>query len=164
MSGPGEKLWGWKAIAARLGIAENTAIAYSRLCEDPLPVRMQRGSPWCHERYLDEWLARRSGGVMRDGSALERLDGWPAICHELFGADRATAFRWARLPHDRLPVIGIGGRQPWAYKAAIRDWKNRGDLPFQAHERADAEVFATSAAKRRANKARSPRRLRHKQH
>lgn len=160
----GPKLWGWKAIAARLGIAENTALAYSRLCEDPLPVRMQRGTPWCHERYLDEWLARRSGGVMRDGTALERLEGWPAICHELFGVDRKTAFRWARLPHDRLPVLGIGGRSPWAYKAAVRDWKNRGDLPFQAYAREEVEVVATCARKSRRNKPVRDRRLRHVPH
>jgi len=160
----GRKTRGWKAIAGRVGIAENTAVAYSRLCEDPLPVRVSRGAPWCYELFLDEWLARRSGGVMRDGTELERLEGWAAICRELFGVSRVVAFRWAKLPHDRLPVMGIGTREPWAYKAAIRDWKNRGDLPFQAHERIQSEVIATCVAKRRGNKAVQARRLRHKQH
>lgn len=126
-----------KCIAAHLGIAESTALAYSRLNEDPLPLRLRRGTLRAHRLHLDEWKQRRDGG-----EGLARYEGWQAICAALGGPNVDTAILWARLPHDRLPVQGMGTRKrtgrPWIYAAALRDWLYRHDLPVQATRRIHA--------------------------
>lgn len=143
----GHRIRGHKSLAAHINVGESAVVAYTRLPEDPLPIRVnvrhgneRRGEPWCWSVFLDEWVARRNGGVLADGTRLKVLQGWLEICALLGGIDPDTAQRWARLPHDRLPVYGIRGhlpsRQgPWAYESALRDWMMRGDLPYQAHDR-----------------------------
>lgn len=140
--GRGEKIKGWKAIAGRLGIHEDTARAYARLADDPLPIRSNthsRGEPWCWSLYLDEWKARRCGGILPDGTELDRVTGWPAICALFDNAPVDTVRRWSRRPHDPLPVIRRGRAVPWAYVAAIRDWRQRGDVPFVHHDGDETE-------------------------
>lgn len=125
MSTRGERIWGLKTIAARLRVAINTVLAWSRLAEDPLPVRVRRGAWWAWAGYLDEWIARRHG----EG---ERLEGAGEICARL-GCTPRTMWRWARAGSpDRLPVHGIGTRRPWAFAGAVRDWVHRMDAPVQA--------------------------------
>lgn len=138
----GEKIRGWKALAARLGISEDTARAYARLADDPLPIRTNTHShaePWCWSLYLDEWKARRCGGILPDGTELEIVVGWPAICFLFDNAPVDTVRRWSRRPHDPLPVIRRGRALPWAYAAAIRDWRQRGDVPFVHHDGEETE-------------------------
>jgi hypothetical protein len=135
----GVRIVGLKDISAHLGgIHPDTVAAYGRLAEDPLPIRTntRTGAIWCWSLFLDQWKARRCGGIMPDGSPLLRVDGWVDIGTALGGADRNTALRWAKRTHDRLPVYGIksgepGGSRPWAYLAAIRDWLARGDAPYR---------------------------------
>jgi len=119
-----------KCIAAHLGVTETTALAYSRLNEDPLPMRMRRGICWARKGCLDEWKCRRSGG---DG--LLRIRGWERICEALGKANKDTAIKWTKLEHDRLPVYGMGTTtrtgHPWIYASALRDWLDRHDLPIQ---------------------------------
>ncbi len=133
-----EYLTGEKTIAAELGVTVKTMIGYARLAEDPLPIRVRRGQPRIHSGHLAEWKRRREGG-----STLPKLRGGRAIRDALGEVDRATMERWARLPHDRLPVYGLGDKKhhgsPWAYESAVRDWLLRGDLPFQAHDRLEPE-------------------------
>jgi hypothetical protein len=136
----GPRLCGVKELAAHLGgLNPSTVIAYSRLAEDPLPLRIDRaGAVWCFSLFVDQWRARRCDGIMPDGTALARATGQDAICAELGGVDRDTSLRWAKRPQDRLPIYGIkrgdpGGSKPWAYVSAIRDWLSRGDMPYQAH-------------------------------
>jgi hypothetical protein len=125
----GTKLCGWFAISEHIGVARSTTIAYARLKEDPLPVRMTRTARvWIWSRYAEEWAARRAGGRMSNGETLERAVGWPDISARL-GVSTETAMRWRRLSVDRLPVQGV--RQPWAYVSALRDWLVRGDVPMQ---------------------------------
>jgi len=131
-------LVGLKAIAAHLGIAESTALAYSRLSTDPLPLFLRRGQLRATVTHLDEWKLRRSGG-----EGLSRYEGWAAIASAL-AVDRDTALQWAKLPHDPLPVAGIGTRKPWCYLAAMRDWLYRHDLPLQAARRLRATADPAS--------------------
>ena len=114
-----------KTIAAHLGVAESTVMAYSRLSVDPLPLFLRRGLLRADRRHLDEWKLRRTGG-----QGLTRHEGWQAIADAL-AVDRDTALQWAKLPHDPLPVMGRGTRKPWAYATAVRDWLTRHDLPVQ---------------------------------
>ncbi len=127
---PPEVIETLKCIAAHLGIAETTALAYSRLNEDPLPLRQRRGTLRAYRLHIDEWKRRRSGG-----EGLARFEGWAAICSALGGVNKDTAIQWARLRHDRLPVLGMGTEvrtgRPWIYAAALRDWIYRHDLPVQ---------------------------------
>jgi hypothetical protein len=142
---------GWKLIAAALDVTANTAVAYSRLPEDPLPVRMRRGTPRIHSGHLEDWKRRRAGDP-----ELEKIRGWRNICLQLGGADLDTAARWAKLTRDRLPVHGVGTRSPWAYASAVRDWVLRGDVPFQAHDRAAPTAVSRSATpKKKAAKIRA---------
>ncbi len=132
-----DMLNGWASIAKRLGIgSENTAIAYARLPEDPLPVRVIMGEPRVKARHLDEWRARRNGGVLPDGTELERLEGIDAVASFL-GVDRSTVFRLARRPVDRLPLLGKREAR-WAYRSALRDFLMRHDVPFQVLDRSRA--------------------------
>lgn len=138
----GEKIKGWKAIASRLQIHEDTARAYARLADDPLPLRTNknnRAEPWCYSLFLDQWKARRCGGILPDGTELARFVGWEAIRAMLGGTPLDTVRRWSRRRHDPLPVIRRGRAEPWAYHAAIRDWIQRGDVPFAAHDGAETE-------------------------
>lgn len=116
----GEKLQGWEAIAAHLGVGEHAVRLWARLPEDPLPVRLWCGRRYAWSGYLKEWRARRVG----DG---EVLRGWEEILTRL-DVDQKTARKWARRPVDRLPVYGMPLR-PWIYASALRDWMHRQDRP-----------------------------------
>lgn len=125
---------GWVAIARALGVAcEETAVAYARLSVDPLPVVMRRGTPTISAQRLEEWRARRYGGLMRDGTMLERVEGTATIAARLDVSER-TLLRLARLPIDPLPIYGRR-RARWTYEASIRDWLDRRTVPFQAVDR-----------------------------
>ncbi|WP_437962708.1 hypothetical protein WME76_46620 (plasmid) [Sorangium sp. So ce119] len=147
--GLGERLWGWAAIAAHLGVSTPTAQTWAALRVDPLPVRRRRGTTlrWAWSGYLDDWQDRRRG-------IGERLEGWEAICARLEGRDPTTARRLARDADDPLPVQGVGTGRPWAFATAIRDWVHRADEPLRAARSAPAaparaEVDATDGRQRR---------------
>lgn len=121
---------GWSLIAKRLGVGSvSTVKAYARLRVDPLPVVMVRGVPAIPERHVDEWSARRNGGVMRDGASLERIEGVAAIGARIESASN-TVMRLSRLRDDPLPIYGRKGAR-WTYETAIRDWNMRHTLPFK---------------------------------
>ena len=130
----------WSPIADALHVGSaNTAIAYARLSVDPLSVVMVRGVPCIETSVLEEWRARRNGGVMRDGSSLERIDGAKAIAKRV-GCAESTVLRLASLPVDPLPLYGRK-RSRWTYETAVRDWLARRTIPFQAMRagRSDAD-------------------------
>lgn len=150
-----EAIVGLKSIAAHLGCAESTALAYSRLNVDPLPLRLRRGQLRATTLFLDEWRRRREGG-----EGLARLEGWTAIS-EALSVNRDTALQWAKLEHDPLPVLGMGtpkktGR-PWCYAAALRDWIYRHDLPIQTARRLQAPADPATPAQHTAKQARPKR-------
>ncbi len=141
---------GWKDIAARLEattrlyagkelvtVAVNTAIGYSRLSCDPLPIRTYRGEAWCWPKRIDDWLARRKGGLYPDGSSLAITRGWDDIRKSIGDVSHRTAVRWATSDEDPLPVSGrrkdgCSEDGVWIYTTALRDWNDRHDLPIQA--------------------------------
>ena len=140
---------GWKDITARLEattrlyagkelvpVSVNTATGYSRLSCDPLPVRTYCGEVWCKAHRIDEWLARRKGGLLPDGSSLTKVIGWADIRKPLGNISYRAAIRWATSDEDPLPVVGRGQHggdgSVWIYSTALRDWNDRHDLPIQA--------------------------------
>lgn len=148
---PHVRLRGWKEIAARIEavvrmyegrgdvvIGVQPAERYSRLNVDPLPVRTYRGEAWLFARRLDEWVARRNGGRLPDGTRLPMVQGWVDICVQVGGVSTDTAQRWAHEESDPLPVLGLvpGGRvaSAMAYVSAVRDWVDRHDMPIQADD------------------------------
>lgn len=132
---------GWAPIIKRLGVGSvSTAKAYARLAVDPLPVVMVRGTPTIPERHVDEWSARRNGGLCRDGSVLERVEGAEAIAERL-GVTPRHVYRLAALPLDPLPLYGKP-RSRWTYETSIRDWLTRGTYPFTATVDADVTTIA----------------------
>lgn len=132
---------GWTLIAKALRVGSvSTAKSYARFAVDPLPVVMVRGTPTIPERYVDEWSARRNGGLCRDGSVLERVEGAEAIASRL-GVHRRHVYRLAALPLDPLPLYGKP-RARWTYETSIRDWLTRGTYPFAATADADVTTIA----------------------
>lgn len=121
---------GWVAIAEHIHVGcKETAIAYARLQPDPLPVLMVRGVPHARRQRLDEWCARRNGGVLRDGTTLERAEGIRAIAVALNVCHR-TVLRLAHHPVFPLPINGRHEHR-WAYITALRDYLDRQTMPFQ---------------------------------
>jgi hypothetical protein len=127
----------WPRIAAHIGVGcEDTALAYARITVDPLPIAMVRGVPEGVALFLDEWAARRNGGLMRDGSVLERCEDVDEMA-EAAGVTRSSLLRLSRRPLDPFPLMGKRRRR-WAYVAAQRDWLARQTVPFQAADRVRA--------------------------
>lgn len=148
---PNVRLRGWKEIAARLEavvrlyahqaevvIGVQPAERYSRINVDPLPVRTYRGEVWLYALRLDEWVARRNGGWLPDGTRLSMVRGLADISVQVGGVSERTVQRWAHEERDPLPVLGLvaGTRVPaaMAYVSAIRDWVDRHDMPIQAED------------------------------
>jgi hypothetical protein len=124
-----EILRGLAAVARAIGVASiDTVVAYARLSTDPLPLMVVRGQDQIHRRILAEWVARREGGVLRDGRHLERLNGEVEIAADL-GVNIRTVRRLAARATDPLPVYG-SRRGRWTYAAAVRDWQSRQVMPF----------------------------------
>ena len=129
-------LTGWKAIAKWLHVgSEHTAISYARQQVDPLPVVVVRGTPCAIPRYVAEWSARRyNGGVLPDGTPLERLRGLRAVAKTL-GVTIWAVMRLAHRDTDPLPLQSAPDGRRWAYRCAVRDWIDRQTMPFAVHDR-----------------------------
>lgn len=149
-----DHLTNWQAHAKCLGVGSaNTAIAYAKLSVDPLPVVMERGVPRTLTLHVEQWRARRNGGLMRDGTTLERCDCVSRIADRL-GCSASTVLRLSRLTRDPLPLYGQT-RARWTYETAIRDWLARRTIPFQAMR---PSVRASVGAKAHAARQNKPKR------
>lgn len=56
-----QRVQGWKAIAAAIGVSERTARDYAKRTKDPLPVYWRRcgGGVVAHATALRDWIRRQ---------------------------------------------------------------------------------------------------------
>lgn len=122
---------GWALIAKTLGLCcVDTALTYARRRVDPLPVMMTRGAPHIESVQLEEWVARKNGGIMPDGSMLETIEGVDQLADHL-GVDRRTIHKWASDARDPLPLFKRGRRR-CAFVSALEVWSKRQTVPLKA--------------------------------
>jgi hypothetical protein len=93
---------------------------------DPLRLEYLHGVPRILRSVLKAWQRRRT-----PGNGERRIRGWEAIC-KCAELSRTSAWRAARdgVP-DRLPVHLPKNGRPWAYAAAIDDWRNARVFPVR---------------------------------
>src|SRR5262245_45267860 len=124
-------IWGLRAIARRLGVAEEeTVTGYATRARDPLRLRQWRGRYWIKTERLDAWKARQ-----QPGNACERLVGLDRIA-ERMKKSITTVKSFARLAIDPLPVEGLGTPGAWVYTDAMLDWYDAQDRPVDLTARA----------------------------
>lgn len=142
-----ERLIGEAAIAAHLGVSEETVRAWGALPVDPLPLRDWGGSVTAWPPFLDDWMARRTDLATwrarrpRGEPELPIIVGWEAIAaafplaRTIETAERAAREAWRPLPviGDRLPAERLsregGPPRVWMYRSAHRDWSDGRDRP-----------------------------------
>lgn len=122
-----ELLVGVADIARAAGADEPTVWRWSDpdAC-DPLRVEYLHGVPRILRSVLKAWQRRRT-----PGNHERRVRGWAAICKRA-ELSRTAAWRAARAgAPDRLPVHLPKGGRPWAYAAAIEDWRKARVFPVR---------------------------------
>lgn len=113
-----QAIWTLRAIAKRLGVAEEeTVLGYAMRERDPLRLVQLFGKYGIRTAKLDAWKARQ-----QPGNTCERINGLHEIAQKL-EVSINTVKAYARRPSDPLPINGLGGRRQWAYVDALVDWK-----------------------------------------
>lgn len=119
-------LWTLREIAAAVGVADRrTVLAYAMRSYDPLRLRYLIDRYWMRASVVDAWVQRQSHGY-----DLPRVTGLERIASEVRRSINGCK-ALARRVHDPLPIVGLGERRPWIYEAALQDWIEAQDRPFQ---------------------------------